>query len=380
MATEEASKVEAASVTHKIKSEAPSKNAKDAKQQNNSSTTVKQPAPIKKQGGSFAIGLALVACLALIGASYYGYEQLLWVRQQLALQAQQTDLVQQARLIEQQQYNQTILQQQFESLEQQFIQIQQPTEQLNQLSELDYLLNLAQLRLDLESNLPAAVEILRLANSKLATFKLLASTELTQQLAANLHELTEFEYLSPAHLASELQGLAAQALSLKVVSLAGAQGLSFDTAEAESSIEETATWYTSLWQEMQGLIVVRKHELPIRALPFADEEQALRYQLNNLLLQAAWASLHGEQELYNSSLNAALERLASFDANQEQVSSFHTQLEELSGRQIKQQLPSLNQSIVSLQEYKAKLSQQMQQGSASEEVLEESPAATVKEI
>ena len=125
-------------------------------------------------------------------------------------------------------------------------------------------------------------------------------------------------------------------------------------------------------------MIVRKRELPIEALPFAEDELALRHQLSALLLQASWAALRGEQELYTSSLAGANKRLVAFDIKQPDVVSFSEQLQTLVDQPIQLVLPETETSLDSLQafiaqRYKLQLPVMQESLAPEEESKEEQP-------
>lgn len=305
--------------------------------------------------------LVLLAFVGLAALGWLGYQQLTQLEQQLqqqlaerpthqALKAPLSHLTAISGLEDQQRY----LQQSLANQELHLTQMQQALARSNdpkprdwQLAEVEYLLRLANQRLQLEEDVNGALTLMQTAEERLKQANVPGALGVRSDLLGDIEELKSLPKLDRVSMALSLQKLADQALNLKIQTLPEVPSLSLVKVTQPAEL----SWYQHLWQEVRGLVVVRQRELPIEALPFAEDELALRHQLSALLLQASWAALRGEQPLYQHSLEAATQRLTGFDAKQPEIAALNQQLESLLQQNVKQNLPETETSLDSLQAF-----------------------------
>lgn len=309
--------------------------------------------------------LILVAFLGTATLGWLGYQQVISLQKQLAerpthqqLKAPLSHLTAMSGLKEQQQSLQDALNQQqlklsnqeanLTDLQQALLTSKDPKPRDWQLAEVEYLLRLANQRLQLEGDVNSALTLFKTAEQRLKQANVPGTLGVRGYLLEDIEELNALPKLDKVSIALSLQKLADKALTLQVQGLADAPSLNL---EAISQLSDEMRWHQHLWQEMRSLVVVRQRELPIEALPFTDDELALRHQLSALLLQASWAALSNEQALYDASLTAAAKRLAGFNANQPAVADFTQQLNKLAKQPVQQKLPTTETSLDSLQTF-----------------------------
>lgn len=316
--------------------------------------------------------LVLFVFLGTAGLGWLGYQQLLGLQAQLAdrpthqqLRAPLNNLTAVTELIERQQFLQQALASQQRALDNQqrtlddqalhLTDVQQallkssdPKPRDWQLAEVEYLLRLANQRLQLENDVKGALTLFKTAEQRLRQANVPGTLGVRGYLLEDIEELKALPKLDRISMALSLQTLADKALTLKTQSLGEAPALDL---EAALQFNKEVSWYQHIWQEMRSLVVVRQRELPVEALPFLDDELNLRHQLSALLLQASWAALRSEQPLYDASLAAAAKRLAGFDASQPSVADFSQQLSELAKQPVHQKLPETETSLDSLQSF-----------------------------
>lgn len=315
----------------------------------------------KSKGSGWLLLLFLfvvLACAGVVGLGWLGYQQLLGLQQQLAdrpthqqLRAPLNNLAAIDDLKDRQRY----LQETSNSHRLELADIQQaiaksgdPKPRDWQLAEVEYLLRLANQRLQLEDDVKGALTLFKTAEQRLRQANVPGTLGVRGQLLEDIEELKALPKLDRVSMALSLQELADRALTLKTQVLVDVPSLNL---EAVMQLNTEMPWYQHVWQEMRSLVVVRKRELPIEALPFAEDELNLRHQLSALLLQASWAALRSEQPLYDASLAAAAKRLAGFDAQQPSVADFSQQLNALAQQPVQQKLPNLETSLDSLQSF-----------------------------
>lgn len=309
--------------------------------------------------------LILVAFLGTATLGWLGYQQVISLQKQLAerpthqqLKAPLNHLTAISGLKEQQQSLQEALNQQqlklsnqelnLTDLQQALLKSKDPKPRDWQLAEVEYLLRLANQRLQLEGDVNGALTLFKTAEQRLKQANVPGTLGVRGYLLEDIEELKALPKLDKVSMALSLQELADKALTLQVKRFTDAPSLNLETV---SQLSNEVNWYQHLWQEIRSLVVVRQRELPIEALPFTDDELALRHQLSALLLQASWAALSSEQPLYDTSLTAAAKRLSGFDANQPAVADFIQQLSKLAKQPVQQKLPTTETSLDSLQAF-----------------------------
>lgn len=332
-------------------------------------------------GFLFLLILLIVAATAALG--WFGYQQLVSLQEELGkrpthqeLQAPLQGLTSLESLKNQQrQLEQTANNHQLQLVDIQKILINtsEPKPRDWQLAEVEYLLRLANQRLQLEEDVEGALTLLKTADERLKQANVPGTLGVRSHLLEDIEELKALPKLDKVSMALSLQKLADKALSLKIQPLLDVPTLNLD---AVTQSQNELNWYQSLWQEVRSLVIIRKRELPIEALPFAEDELALRHQLSALLLQASWAALRGEPQLYSSSLEGANKRLAAFDNTQPEIEQFNKQLKALAEQPIRLKLPESETSLDSLQafiaqRYKLQLPIDIEETAPAEEVNQE---------
>lgn len=332
-------------------------------------------------GFLFLLILLIVAATAALG--WFGYQQLVSLQEELGkrpthqeLQAPLQGLTSLESLKNQQrQLEQTANNHQLQLVDIQKILINtsEPKPRDWQLAEVEYLLRLANQRLQLEEDVEGALTLLKTADERLKQANVPGTLGVRSHLLEGIEELKALPKLDKVSMALSLQKLADKALSLKIQPLLDVPTLNLD---AVTQSQNELNWYQSLWQEVRSLVIIRKRELPIEALPFAEDELALRHQLSALLLQASWAALRGEPQLYSSSLEGANKRLAAFDNTQPEIEQFNKQLKALAEQPIRLKLPESETSLDSLQafiaqRYKLQLPIDIEETAPAEEVNQE---------
>lgn len=302
--------------------------------------------------------LILLAFAGTAGLGWLGYQQIEGLQKQLADRPTHQQLrapLNNLNAIDDLKERQLYLQQTSSSHRLELADIQQalakssdPKPRDWQLAEVEYLLRLANQRLQLEDDVESALTIMRTADQRLRQANVAGTLGIRSYLLEDIEKLKALPKLDRISMALSLQSLADKALTLKVQGLSEVPALDL---EAIIQFDNDLKWYEHLWQEVRGLVIVRKRELPIEALPFAEDELVLRHQLSALLLQASWAALRSEQPLYDASLTAAAKRLTGFDASQPEIADFMQEFSALAQQPVKQKLPDTETSLNSLQDF-----------------------------
>lgn len=326
-------------------------------------------APVSNRTGKAAVWLssllALVALLIAVGVAWLGHQQAQEsgqqinrlqqelqqrpTRQQLQEPLAALSSLNQLQQSQQQLSEQTLThQQQLKDMQLALTKASEPRPRDWQLAEVEYLLRLANQRLQLEEDIPGALTLFQTAEQRLKTADVPGTLSIRSLLLDDIAKLKSATTIDRVSLALELQDMADEALLLQVQPLPEAPVIQLDQLVDSSSDQ---TWYQRLWQEIRSLVVVRKRELPVQALPFTEDELALRHQLSALLLQASWAGLRAEDALYLQSLARAEKRLQGFDQQATASQQMLKRVQQLQQQSIKQTLPDTESSLDSLQTF-----------------------------
>lgn len=344
--------------------------------------TSAQDVPVRKQNksssGGGAVFLALLIALAAGGASYYLWQQQLGVMQQLQQlkqqQTQQSDVLAQG------------LQRQAETLAQQSAQAREPIQQRlsalelalpelrRQRSELrlewdsaeaDYLLRLAEHRLNLAHDIPSAVAALDVAALKLSLQDGDDFSDVISQIKEKRQQLQQLKGDGRTHLIATLGTLSAGLESLPFAITSASAELP-ETAPAEtdtapSSIPPSSTgseqvlarlqqWSAMVWRDLRDLVTIRRSD-EVQTPPLVGGQRYFVQQNLRLRLETArLAVVSGDQGLYQDSLREAQAWLQRYyDGEASEVVVLRETLEEVATQTINPPLPGLGELREALQ-------------------------------
>lgn len=210
-------------------------------------------------------------------------------------------------------------------------------------AEAAYLLRLANQRLQLEGDVEGAAALLRTADARLADADNPALTPVRSEIANELAALDAVPQVDRTGLY-----LALNAQQERISSLRLSQEI--EEQAVTSTIEEppTGTFQRQLarfGEELKDLVVVRHHDEALEALITPEQESYLRQSLRLVLEQTQLALLNEEKELYDASIDKALQLLNDYyDTSREETQSVITRLEELQQAEIKPELPDISGS------------------------------------
>ncbi|MDQ7731895.1 uroporphyrinogen-III C-methyltransferase [Halomonas sp. SpR1] len=210
-------------------------------------------------------------------------------------------------------------------------------------AEAAYLLRLANQRLQLEGDVDGAAALLRTADARLVDADNPALTPVREAIANELAALDAVPQVDRTGLY-----LALNAQQERISSLRLSQEI--EEQAVTSSIEEPPTGafqrqLARFGEELKDLVVVRHHDEALEALITPEQESYLRQSLRLVLEQTQLALLNEEKELYDASIDKALQLLNDYyDTTREETQSVITRLEELKQAEVKPELPDISGS------------------------------------
>lgn len=210
-------------------------------------------------------------------------------------------------------------------------------------AEAAYLLRLANQRLQLEGDVDGAAALLRTADARLVDADNPALTAVRREIANELAALDAVPrvdrtgiYLA---LNAQQERIAGLRLSQEVEERAVTSGI--EQPPSGSFQRQLARF----GEELKDLVVIRHHDEALETLITPEQETYLRQSLRLVLEQSQLALLKEEQELYEASLDKALELLNGYyDTEREETQSVMTRLEELKQTEVTPELPDISAS------------------------------------
>lgn len=349
-------------------------------------TPVKPAASGSSTGGlsKLSLVLSLIALIVVFGALGYGYQY--WTALQTSLlqmnqalgqadteqQALQGKLATVAQAFEQQKQafeaqrgaleaQQQALDSERDRLSQQASEMQQSLETVYSrvgrssnawmASEAEYLMRVANHRLQLAGDVNTAVRALEAADGRLRDSGDPGWIEVRGVLAKEIATLKGVGQLDRVGLSARLNGLKEQVQTLKMVGLSytPAKPAQADSpaSDGERSVE---TLLKDGWEGFKSVMVIRHRDKPVSAM-LPPEQQFFVYQNLQLQLEAArLALLKGDPQLYGSSLQQVASWVGEFfEADATATQAVQQEVSALQAVDVDPSLPDISRSLVMLQ-------------------------------
>ncbi|MEN8169250.1 MAG: uroporphyrinogen-III C-methyltransferase [Pseudomonadota bacterium] len=352
-----------------------------------------KPRPKKTSSGGGGAFLAMAIALAAAGGSYYVWQQHLIAQQgrqaleqnieRLLDAVEKRDKAQLARIeqLTRHRHNQT--EQRLETLEQ-----AQALPNLNQqltpqqldwsLAEVDYLLRLAEHRLQISRDIPTAVTALSQARDQLVGHSNGNFANIVAKIEENIRFLASIEQGGIEQISARLGKLLAtvDSLTFAVHSEPEEKPQQRPTPVAEDAKLTTRIqyWGQVVWHDIMSLVTIRRSDEISRPQASPEQRYIIQAQLRLKLETARLAALSRNQALYRASLTEAANWLNRYYDNSDSVvSEDYATLNELAELPINPELPSLlplRQQLHTQQPLQDASPQPMEQA-------QEEPAATV---
>ncbi|MDN6179995.1 MAG: uroporphyrinogen-III C-methyltransferase [Halomonas subglaciescola] len=328
------------------------------------------------KGGIIAIVLVLIVALVLALLAWQGWQRLENQQQRLDALTEQTrdNASQQAvsqletRMESGEKDRDQALDETLDSLHSEFSDYRQSVDstldkvltQLSQEQDTDerdwlhaeaaYLLRLANQRLRFEGDVKGAAALLQSADDRLADADNPALTPVRRAIASELAALDAVPEVDRTglYLAFDAQQERIQTLHLDQ---------DVEAEEVEPGMDEapSGTFQRQLARfgdELKDLVVVRKHDEGLETLVTPEQEAYLRQSLRLIIEQSQIALLKQEQELYDASIDDALELLNGYyDTERTDTQSVISRLKELKDTRITPELPDISGSQQALAEF-----------------------------
>jgi uroporphyrin-3 C-methyltransferase len=221
-----------------------------------------------------------------------------------------------------------------------------------QLAEAEWLLWLANMRLQLQDQYSGALTALGQADRLLQQIDHPKLRPIRSQLTAEVLSLKTAERPDIDNIALSLLAISNQAEQLPLPARPKPHGDEVKTSSTTSP--EPTGWrgaLAGLWEEMKGLVVIRRQEKNLRPW-LSDREEQLIYQGLQVRLDAArLAALRGKGTLYQQSIRAAQTWLLTwFDTGSSTVEAVDSELDALAKQHLDHQAPDISSSLTMLRQ------------------------------
>lgn len=172
-------------------------------------------------------------------------------------------------------------------------------------SEISYLVNMANLRLTTQHDVTSSLILLKEANQEINALNDPSMETFREALVKNISALQEIPPVDLTALSDKLTQLRTQVsdLSILVAPKPNTSILENTPHQAEKK------WWDRAWDNIRAslkqLVVVTHQSEDIPAMMTPDQQIYLQENLQLLIMQAQWGALNHNDELYHSSLNQA---------------------------------------------------------------------------
>lgn len=231
-------------------------------------------------------------------------------------------------------------------------------------AEAEYLMRIANHRLQLEGDVATALVALETADERLHDSGDPVWVGVREKLASEMVELKAVKALDLTGQAAKLSGLISQVEDLKLPHSGPVVAARSQEMAAKAKEFTLDSVLRDGWEGFKSLMVIRHNERPLTAM-LGPEQRFFLYQNLRLQFEAARiALLRRDQQLYDSSLQRAKAWIAEFfDQEQAVTKAMQTEIDELSGLELQTELPDISGSLRLLLEQRTKIDQEQKAGS-----------------
>jgi uroporphyrin-III C-methyltransferase len=219
------------------------------------------------------------------------------------------------------------------------------------LSQVAYLIHLANLHLVIGHDATTARKILMVAQQRLAVWQIPNLLPLKQALSQDIARIAALPTVDKTKLVSELDQINNQIQQLNIVPANRLNLSTNQTPDNEKVKSNNQPWYQkvgSYFSNLKSLITIRHHQQKIVPLITPSQEAFLKLNIQSKMLQAQWAILHRNNNLYQASLKKIQDWLSTYFPDSKEVQPIIQQLANLQKTNIAPKLPDIHQSLLAI--------------------------------
>ncbi|MCK4952055.1 MAG: uroporphyrinogen-III C-methyltransferase, partial [Gammaproteobacteria bacterium] len=217
------------------------------------------------------------------------------------------------------------------------------------LSESEYLLQIANHRLQLEGDINTAKKALRIVDSKIMGLEDPSLLPVRKQLADEISALESTNLPDIHGMALNLDSLQAMSskMMLKISLLPRAsQKIVQEDNTGKLSIQDWELILDKIWNELKTLIVIKRHDQSLAPVLTMEQQQTIRYILQLKIQGIRTALLNKQAELFMESIRDTLDWLYKhFNDDGPNVILLESRLQEFQAVQLNVKLPDISESL-----------------------------------
>ncbi len=218
------------------------------------------------------------------------------------------------------------------------------------MAEINYLVRLANYNLSYGRDVAAAIALLQTADQRFVQLNDPALISLRQQIANMIVSLQPAAKMDLVGILAKLAALQLQVKQLPLIT-----SPTFDSAKTAVNLPAQPPqtfWRKALANSLEllkSLVIIRHHQASIEPLLDVEQLHYLQQNLQLQLQQAQWAVLHGQQAIYENSLQQTITGVQTYFASANpQTTAFIENLMQLQKINIQPALPTMNALLNSL--------------------------------
>lgn len=217
------------------------------------------------------------------------------------------------------------------------------------LADIEQVVLSANQQLQLNGNIKAAIIALRNADARLQAIDKPQFTNLRRALNADIQRLQALPEVDTVGITLRLDNLIAQVDQLPLADDREIPAQAPKTAKPVP-VGQVTRFVLEMWQELQGLVQIRRLDTPDSALLVPEQSYFLRQNLKLRLLTARIALFAHDEVSYKSDLSAAKSWLTRyFNVSDKRTETSIMQIDKLIDSPVSIQLPGLSLSLTALQ-------------------------------
>lgn len=213
-----------------------------------------------------------------------------------------------------------------------------------------YYVNLADASLQYENNTESAITLLQLADQIISKLNDPKVNEIRKAFAADITDLQSVPKVDINGMYLKLMALNNKVDQLPLIN----KPTSETTVPDVASIEQNQSWWKRGWQatwsELKQIVVVRYNQTGKLPLIPPEQQGYLYENIHTMLLQAMWALLHGQSDIYQASLKQASSWIHDYCVTESAITqTYLNDLSQLENINIHPVLPKLTNSLQALE-------------------------------
>lgn len=218
------------------------------------------------------------------------------------------------------------------------------------LADAEYLLSVANQRLQLMGDVNTTREAMEAADERLRESGDSAVFKVREQIARELAELRKVQKPDIVGIYSSIKALEDRVGKLALFLPYAGKAIT-DTKEIHSHAQVTDDsheWLHTMLEKLDGVVTIRHSDRSIEAVLAPEQAEFIRQQLNVKLEMVKLTLLKNDDKLYQASLEDATKWLALHFTQNEEAKSFLAELKRLKTVQIHSQFPNISKSLMQL--------------------------------